>query len=357
MSSPTAEPFGSLPDGRAATVHTLDNGRLRVRITDYGGRMVSIEMPDRGGARTHVLLGFEDAGAYATAGGSFGAILGRCANRIGGGTFTLDGRTYHLATNDRGNTLHGGPAGFGQLLWRVEDAQAGEAPRLVLSHVSPDGDEGFPGTLTVRATYSLDGDTLRLALEASTDQPTVVNLSAHPYFNFAGVERHDILSHEATILASAFLPTDENQIPTGELRPVAGTPFDFRRPLALGARIREADPQLLHGRGYDICFALDGGETDQPRPVASARDPASGRGVEILTTQPGLQLYSGNMLDGTVVGRDGVAFRQSAGFALEAQGFPDAPNHPGFPSAVLRPGRQYRQVIAYRFTVMPGEGR
>ena len=349
--SPQAEPFGSLPDGRAASVHTLDNGRLRVRITDYGARMVSIEMPGRDGGRSHVLLSLPDAAAYASAGGSFGAVLGRCANRIGGGQFELDGRTYRLATNDRGNTLHGGPVGFGEILWNVEEVQDGDAPRLVLSHVSPDGDEGFPGTLTVRASYSLDGDTLRLVLEASTDQPTVVNLSAHPYFNLAGVAHHDILSHEVMIHAAAFLPTDANQIPTGEVQPVAGTPFDFRRPLALGARIREADPQLLHGRGYDICFALDGGETDQPRLAATARDPASGRGVEIVTTQPGLQLYSGNMLNGTVVGRDGVTFRQSAGFAFEAQGFPDAPNHPEFPSPVLRPGMAYRQVIAYRFIV------
>ena len=350
-SSLNAESFGPLPDGQATSVYTLDNGRLRVRITDYGARMVAIEAPDRHGGRSDVLLGLQDAAAYATAGGSFGAVLGRCANRIGGGQFELDGRTYRLATNDRGSTLHGGPGGFGEVLWRVEDTQGGEAPRLVLSHVSPDGDQGFPGTLSTRASYSLDGDTLRLVLEASTDQPTIVNLSAHPYFNFAGVERHDILSHEVTILASAFLPTDEKQIPTGQKRPLAGTPFDFRHALALGARIRESDPQLLIGRGYDFCFALDGGETDQPRLAASARDPLSGRGVEILTTQPGLQLYSGNMLNGTVVGRNGVAFRQSAGFAFEAQGFPDAPNHPEFPSAVLRPGMNYRQVIAYRFTV------
>ncbi|MBV9748734.1 MAG: galactose mutarotase [Acetobacteraceae bacterium] len=350
-----AEPFGSLPDGRDAKVHTLDNGRLRVRITDYGARMVAIEAPDGHGGRSDVLLGLEDAAAYATAGGSFGAVLGRCANRIGGGRFELDGRTYQLATNDRGNTLHGGPVGFGEVLWRIEEAQGAaqseDAPRLVLSHVSPDGEQGFPGTLTARATYELDGDTLRLVLEASTDKPTVVNLSAHAYFNLAGVEHHDILAHEVTIHAAAFLPTDQKQIPTGETRPVAGTPFDFRRPLALGARIREADPQLLIGQGYDICYALDGGGTDQPRLVASARDPVSGRQLDVLTTQPGLQLYSGNQLNGKVVGRGGVAFRQSAGFAFEAQGFPDAPNHPQFPSSVLRPGATYRHVIAYRFTV------
>lgn len=347
---PHAEPFGTLPDGRAATVHTLGNGRLRVRVTDLGARMVAIEVPDGGGGWCDVLLGLEDAAAYATAGGSFGAVLGRCANRIGGARFTLDGRAYQLAANDRGSTLHGGPGGFGLALWRVEEAEGGDSPRLVLSHLSPDGDQGFPGAVEARATYALGDDTLWLTLEATTDRPTVVNLSAHPYFNLAGVARHDVLDHEVEIAAAAFLPTDDRQIPTGELRPVAGTPFDFRRPQALGARIREADPQLLHGRGYDSCFALDGGATERPRFVARARDPLSGRSVEVLTTQPGLQLYSGNSLTGAVVGRGGVAFRQSAGFAFEAQGFPDAPNHPNFPSAVLRPGERYRQVIGYRFT-------
>ncbi len=346
---PNVQAFGSLPDGRPAFAHVLDNGRLRVRITDWGARMVAIEVPDRDKGWAHVLLGLEDAAAYAAAGGSFGAVLGRCANRIGYARFELDGRPYHLSSNDRGSTLHGGPVGFGQVLWRVEEFQGGDAPTLVLSHFSPDGEQGFPGTLQARATYRLVADTLWLTLEASTDRPTVVNLSAHPYFNLAGVARHDVLSHEVMIHADHFVPTNGRQIPTGELRPVHGTPFDFRQPHALGARIRENDPQLLHGRGYDVCFALDGGETNEPRLVASARDPASGREVAILTTQPGLQLYSGNSLDGSVVGRGGVVFRQSAGLAFEAQGFPDAPNHPAFPSAVLRPGSRYRQVIGYRF--------
>ena len=312
--------------------------------------MVSVEMPGRDGAWSHVLLGLEDAGAYATAGGSFGALLGRCANRIAGAQFTLDGRTYHLSANDRGSTLHGGPGGFGLVPWRVVGSEGGDAPSLALEYVSPDGDAGFPGTLTARATYRVEGDTLSLALEATTDQPTVVNLSAHPYFNLAGVEQHDVLGHEVAIHAGRFLPTDARQIPTGELRAVAGTPFDFRRPRALGARIRENDPQLLPGRGYDLCWALDGGGTAEPRLVASARDPLSGRRVEVITTQPGLQLYSGNSLTGAVVGRGGIAYRQSAGLAFEAQGYPDAPNQPNFPSAVLRPGERYRQVIAYRFT-------
>ena len=346
----TVEAFGLLPDGRAASVHVLENERLRVRITDFGARMVAIEVPDRDGRWAHVLLGLEDAAAYASAGGSFGAVLGRCANRIGNARFELDGQVHHLSSNDRGSTLHGGAVGFGQVFWRVEASQGGDTPSMTLSHLSPDGDQGFPGTLHVRAIYRLVADTLWLTLEATTDRPTVVNLSAHPYFNLAGVAHHDVLSHEVAIHADCFLPTDERQIPTGEVRAVVGTPFDFRQPLALGARIRADDPQLLHGRGYDVCFALNGGETDEPRMVASARDLASGRSVAVLTTQPGLQLYSGNSLDGSVVGRGGVAFRQSAGLAFEAQSFPDAPNHPGFPSAVLRPGSRYRQVIGYRFT-------
>ncbi len=349
-SSHDVKPFGSLPDGRAASVHVLDNGRLRVGITDFGARMVAVKAPDRQGKRAHVLLGFDDAAAYATAGGSFGAVLGRCANRIGRARFELDGKVFHLSSNDRGSTLHGGPVGFGQALWQFAEAGGGDTPGVTLSHVSPDGDQGFPGTLDVRARYHLAADTLWLTLEASTDRPTVVNLSAHPYFNLAGVERHDVLSHEVTIHADRFLPTDERQIPTGEVWAVDGTPFDFRQPLAIGARIREDEPQLLHGRGYDVCFDLDGGGTDEPRLVASARDPASGRAVAVLTTQPGLQLYSGNSLDGSVVGRGGVAFRQSAGLAFEAQGFPDAPNRPEFPSVVLRPGEAYRRVIGFRFT-------
>jgi aldose 1-epimerase len=323
---------------------------LRVQITDFGARMVTIEVLDRDGRWHHVLLGLEDASAYAAAGGSFGAVLGRCANRIDDARFELDGRIYHLNKNDRGSTLHGGSGGFGQVLWRMEASQSGDAPDVQFSHVSPDGDQGFPGAVQASATYRLVADTLWLMLEAISDRPTVINLSAHPYFNLADVAHHDVLSHEVTIHADRFLPTDERQIPTGEVRPVQGTPFDFRQPRRLGARIRENDQQLLHGRGYDVCFALAGGEAVEPRLVASVRDPASGRAVAVLTTQPGLQLYSGNSLDGSVVGRGGVSFRQSAGLALEAQGFPDAPNHPKFPSVVLRPEWRYRQVIGYRFS-------
>jgi aldose 1-epimerase len=339
--------FGALPDGTTATLHTLQNDILRVRITDFGARMVSIEAPDRDGVRGHVLLGLEDAGTYATAGGSFGAVLGRCANRIAGARFRLDGQTHSLPANDGANTLHGGPNGFGLRAWTVREAGDTE---LTLDLLSPDGDAGFPGALHVSARYVLRGDTLRLELGARAEAPTVVNLSAHPYFNLGGDARHDVLAHELVIHAARFLPVDKAQVPTGEIRPVDNTPFDFRAPRSFAAGIFDADPQLLPGRGYDHCFMVDG-EPGTLRPAAAVRDPRSGRTLAVRTTQPGLQVYSGNSLNGAVKGRGGVMLRQSSGFALEAQNFPDAPNQPGFPSAVLRPGEVYAEVIEYAFGV------
>jgi aldose 1-epimerase len=334
--------FGSLPDGRTASLFTLSNGRLRVAVTTYGARLVSIETPDRHGRLGHVLLGFDDVAAYDSAGGSFGAFLGRYANRIANGRFAIDGDIFQLAVNENGNTLHGGPIGFSRTFW--DGAIAGDT--LVLTHTSPAGDQGFPGTLTTRAEYRLIDDRLHIELEATTDRPTVINLSSHPYFNLAGVDRHDILHHELAINAETYLPTDSRQIPTGEFRSVANTEFDFRAPHPFNAHIRANDPQLLIARGYDHCFVLQPGDG----PAATVRDPHSGRVLELFTNQPGLQVYSGNSLDGSVVGRNGIALRQSAAFALEAQNFPDAPNKPGFPNAVLRPGEKYDHMIAYRFS-------
>jgi aldose 1-epimerase len=342
--------FGRTPDGETATLYELASPALRVRIADHGGRIVSVEAPDRTGRRGDVVLGFDDIAAYASASGPFGALLGRNANRIADGELTIDGRTFRLSTNDRGSTLHGGVRGFDKVRWTVEAATAEPTPTVTLHYVSPDGDQGFPGEMSVRASYRLDGDTLWLSFAATTTKPTVASLSAHPYFNLAGAEAGDVLDHVVTIVADAFLPTDERQIPTGEIRPVADTPFDFREPAALGARIRRADPQLIHGRGYDHYFVLGDGAVRTPRRVASALHPASGRRLEILTTQPGLQLYTGNKLDGSVAGRGGILYRQSAAFAFEPQGFPDAPHHPNFASTVLRPGDEYRAVIGYRFT-------
>ena len=338
--------FGRTPDGHHAALYTLSNESMRVRITDFGGRIVSIEVPDRSGKHGHVVLGFDDVSEYVSAGGSFGALLGRTANRIGGGAFTLDGHTYRLSKNEEHATLHGGRQGFDKLFWRVEEA--GDT-HLILALVSPDGDQGFPGELSATARYSVEGNTLWLSLEAATSKPTPVSLSAHPYFNLAGVPAVDIFGHEITIAAEAFLPTDRQQIPTGEIRPVDGTVFDLRRPTPIGTRIRRADQQLLFGKGYDHYFVLSEAPGDPLRVAALVFDPQSGRTLEVLTTQPGTQFYTGNNLTGSVAGRGG-AYRQSAGLALEPQGFPDAPNRPEFPSTVLRPGTVYRQVIAYRFT-------
>ena len=342
-----SEPFGQLPDGRAATVFTLENDRLRVRITDFGGRMVSIEAPDRQGNRDHVLLGFHDVAAYSDYGGSFGCLLGRYANRIAGASFTIDGTTYRLAKNDGDATLHGGKVGFNRVFWNVVNAVAEPVPRLVLNHVSPDGDEGFPGEVTVQATYELEVDSLSLRFEARTTKPTFINLSAHPYFNLGGTACPDVLGHEVSIAAETFLPTDREQIPSGEIRPVAGTPFDFRHPGPLGARIRQPDPQLFHGLGYDHCFVLGTAGL-----VCAVRvlEPVSGRVLEIHSDQPGLQVYTGNKLSGAFAGHGGIIYRQSAGLALESQDLPDAPHHPNFPSTILRPGEVFRRLIRYRFT-------
>jgi aldose 1-epimerase len=315
-----------------------------VRITDFGGRMVSIEAPDRNGHRDHVLLGFADVAAYSDYGGSFGCLLGRYANRIAGAAFTLDGQTFSLSKNSGDLTLHGGAVGFNRVFWTAATASADPVPTLILTLVSPDGDQGFPGEVTVQATYRLEADSLSLAFEAQTTRPTVINLSAHPYFNLGGPACGDVLGHEVTIAAESFLPTDAAQLPSGEIRPVAGTPFDFRTPALLDARIRQPDPQLYHGQGYDHCFVLG---TDSP-PVR-VHDPASGRVLEIHTDQPGLQVYTGNKLSGLFAGHGDVVYRQSAGLALEAQDFPDAPHHANFPSTTLRPGEIYRRTIRYRF--------
>ena len=352
----TAELFGRTAAGRAATIYTLENRHLRVRITDYGGRMVSIEAPDRTGRRGDVLLGFDDVAAYVKAEGAFGALLGRNANRIAGGCFSVDGSTYHLPTNEGTSTLHGGPVGFDKVFWKiaVPTEEAGRA--LILTYTSPDGDQGFPGELVVHATYRLDDDSLWLAFHARTTKPTLVSLSAHPYFNLAGAASGDVLNHVMTIASEAFLPTDEKQIPTGELQSVNGTPFDFREPTRLAVRIRGADPQLTYGRGYDQCFVLGDRQAAEPKLAARAFDPASGRVLEVHTTQPGMQLYTGNKLDGSLTGRGGIIYRQSAGFSLEPQGFPDAPNHAAFPSTILRPEDNYSAVIRYRFLVSENGG-
>ena len=345
MSDPFDSIFGHAEGGEPVGLLTLANEHLKVGLTNYGARMLSIEAPDRTGRMDHVLLGFDRAEMILKA-GSFGAVLGRYANRIAGGRFTLDGTAYQLSVNDGANTLHGGKKAFSKCFWTLA---ARDTASVTFTFESPDGDQGFPGALSARATYTLEGNALRLVLEATTMAPTPVNLSAHPYFNLAGAAALDVNDHALEVFASHVLPTDDGQIPTGEIKPVAGTPFDFRTPVMLGTRIRDTDPQMMIARGYDHCFVLDGGE-GALRPAARLSHAASGRVLEVETDRPGLQVYTSNSLNGSLIGHGG-AYRQTAGLALEAQAYPDAPNHPDFPSTILRPGERFTATILHRFTV------
>ena len=351
----TRGPFGSLRDGRSVEKVDLTNRHgMSVTIITLGATIQSLIVPDRNRHRSDVVLGFATPQEYLDHHGYFGATVGRFANRIAHGRFSLEGRAYQLATNDHGNHLHGGDRGFDQAIWHVDSTAGGEQASAVLSYVSPDGEEGYPGTVHVSASFALDEhDALHVDYRATTDKPTIVNISNHSYFNLSSA------SGESTALdlvlqlnASRYTPVDEGLIPTGELQDVAGTPFDFRRPTAVGLRIRDGrDRQLRYGRGYDHNFVLDG-PGGRLRAAARILDPASGRVLEILTTAPGLQLYSGNFLDGTVVGKEGWMYRQGDALVLEPQLFPDAPNHPDFPSAELLPGGTYLNRIVYRFSTV-----
>ncbi|WP_245783272.1 MULTISPECIES: aldose epimerase family protein [Amycolatopsis] len=347
--SVSKEYFGRA-NGVAVYRYTLDSGHgLRVRILSYGGIIQTLEAPDRRGRTANVVLGFPTLADYVAknsppegGGVYFGALIGRYGNRIAKGTFTLDGKTYHVPVNNNGNSLHGGLEGFDNKVWDVATIPGG----LRLSLTSPDGDEGYPGTLRVVVTYTVDSrNRLTIGYEATTDKPTVVNLTNHTYWNLAGESSGDIYDQRLQIAASRYLPTDSTQIPTGQLAPVQGTPFDFRRPTAIGERVAEDDPQLLIGQGYDHNWVLD--QSGSLAVAARASDPGSGRTLTVLTTEPGLQFYSGNFLDGTLVGTGGKTYRQSYGFALETQHFPDSPNHPSFPSTVLRPGQTYRSTTVF----------
>ena len=336
--------LGDGPGGAAIGRLRLAGEHIAVTLTNYGARALAIEAPDRDGRRDHVLLGFDRLDTILKA-GSFNATLGRFANRIGGGRFTLDGRSYQLSVNDGANTLHGGSRAMAKQVWQLAQRDARSAAFTLLS---PDGDQGFPGEMRASSTYTVDGDTLHLALEATVGKPCPVNLSFHPYFNLAGAAALDVNDHTLEVPASRYLPTDAQQIPTGELAPVDGTPFDFRQPVRIGERVRGADPQLLVARGYDHCLVLDG-EAGTMRRAARLHHVGTGRTMEMLTDRDGLQVYTGNSLDGSLVGHGGT-YRMTAGLALEAQAFPDAPNQPAFPSTVLRPGERFQARIAFRFT-------
>ena len=352
MPTVAEQPFGRLPDSTEVRLFTLDNGRgMRATITNYGGIVTSLLVPGPGGDTADVVLGYDSLEGYLRGSPYFGAIVGRYANRIAKARFTLDGRRYTLAANDAGNTLHGGLKGFDKVVWRAAPFSDSTEAGVRLSYVSADGEEGYPGRLDVEVTYALTGaNTLRIDYRARADQPTVLNLSHHGYFNLAGHASGDILGHEIEILADRFTPVDSLLIPTGELRGVSGTPVDFRTPTAIGARIAQEDEQLRFGKGYDHNW-VPNGETGALRLVARVREPRSRRVMEVYTTEPGIQFYSGNFLDGTNVGKGGVPYRHRAGFCLETQHFPDSPNHPDFPSTVLRPGQEMRSTTIYHFSV------
>ncbi|MCW2575991.1 MAG: Aldose 1-epimerase [Modestobacter sp.] len=358
--STTVEAFGTTPNGTSVERWTLTNGEMTVRVLTYGGIVQTLEVPDADGNVQNVVLGFDDLAGYVqhnNPGPHFGALIGRYANRIAGGTFALDGRTYQLPLNDGPNTLHGGPQGFDRQVWKATPVGDGDVAAVQLELVSLDGDQGFPGTLTTTVTYTLEADSsLAIHYEATTDAPTVVNLTNHTYWNLAGEGSGNVYDQQLQIDAGGYTPVDKTLIPTGEIAPVAGTPFDFRKPTAIGERIRENDQQLLFGQGYDHNWALDrtdngarGGSDSQDalEQAAVLHDPRSGRTLTVSTTEPGLQFYSGNFLDGTLVGTGGHIYRQSDGLALETQHFPDSPNEPTFPSTVLRPGEVYDSTTVF----------
>jgi aldose 1-epimerase len=346
--------FDHLPDGAAVIAIRLSNGRgVSATILTYGATLQSLITPDRVGYGADIVLGHDRIAPYLDQPTYIGVTVGRYANRIAGAQFKLDGVVYKLGANDGRNSLHGGRRGFDKYLWGVEacEVDANEA-RVRLGRISPDGEEGYPGTLTASVTYRLtrDGE-LIIDYEATTDKPTICNLTNHALFNLSGVASgKSALDAHLTLYADAFTPVDSDLIPTGELRPVAGSPFDFRKVRAINTGLRDAsDEQIRLGRGYDHNYVLRGGRTAQPKPAARLFDPDSGRGLTILTTEPGLQLYSGNFLDGTLPGKGGLLYRQGDGVALEAQTFPDAPNRLDFPSARLDPGEAYRQTSVHRF--------
>ena len=343
--------FGRTADGEAVELFTLRNAQgMVVRIATYGGTVVSLEVPDREGRSADVVLGFDTLEGYLGAHPHFGGIIGRYGNRIARGRFTLGGVEYVLARNNGENHLHGGIRGFDRMVWKGRDASTGASPAIELSYVSKDGEEGYPGNLATKVTYTLtDKNELRIDYEATTDKATVVNLTNHSYFNLAGQGTGDILGHELTIDAGRFTPVREGLIPTGELRSVEGTPFDYRKPTPIGARIGAADPQIALGKGYDHNFVLDG-KAGVLRRAARVVEPRSGRVMEVLTTEPGVQFYTGNFLDGSVKGKGGKACGRREGFCLETQHFPDSPNQPAFPSTTLEPGGSYQTTTIYRFS-------
>ena len=358
LASETALPtndFGRLADGREARLYTLRNASgFEAKITDFGGIIASLTVPNPYGEPVNVILGLETAPAFEAKAAYFNALIGRYANRIAEGKFTLDGKAYVLTTNsvDGGVPvqLHGGKVGFNRAVWAAELSTRDGLPALILRHVSRDGEEGYPGNVNLEVVYSVSADNaLRIDYTATTDKPTPINLTSHGYFNLKGEGQGDILDHVLTINADRYTPVTPQKIPTGEWAPVAGTPFDFTQPHAIGARIKAAHPQLQMGDGYDHNFILNSGGKKLAL-AATVVEPKSGRMLELFTTEPGVQLFTANHFNGKLSGHSGKPYVQYGGFALETQHFPDSPNQPDFPSTILRPGETYRSTTVYRFT-------
>ena len=356
---PARRIFGRLPspDGASVEEFTLTNAHgIEVRAITYGAIITVIRTPDRSGKLADIVFGFDSLEGYLAQSPYFGAIVGRFANRIAHGQFSLDGVTYHLATNNGPNSLHGGLRGFDKVLWTAEPVQSDSGAGVVFHYLSPNGEEGYPGNVDVRVTYMLTPrDELVVDYTATTDKATPLNLSQHSYWNLHGDGKGDILDHVLTLDASAYTPVDSTLIPTGQIAAVAGTPFDFRSPTAIGARIEQPNKQLRFGKGYDHNWVLDrpaGGGTALVR-AARLVDSTSGRTLEISTSEPGIQFYSGNFLDGTITGKHGVVYGHRAALCLETQHFPDSPNHPNFPSTILRPGETYHSRTVFSFGLLP----
>ena len=338
-------PFGKLPDGSAVDVYTLAGPTLNIRIITFGAHVISVKAPDASGNVADVVLGYDTLDGYLADNKTYmGSIVGRYGNRIGKGKFTLDGHTYQLTTNNNGNTLHGGTDGFDRRNWTGKQIPAG----VEFTLVSKDGDQGFPGTLTAHVRYTLSGDKLRIDYTAASDKPTVVNLTNHTYFNLGG-RGQSILQETLMIDADRYTPVDAGLIPTGQLPPVAGTPFDFRKPMVIGDRINAPDQQLKYGGGYDHNFVLNPPH-NLSTPAAVLTDPGTGRVLKVFTLEPGVQFYSGNSLDGTMKGRNGETYSKNTGLCLETQHYPDSPNQPSFPSTTLKPGREYKTTTIFEFT-------
>ena len=345
--------FGQLPSGEKVDIYTIKNSHgIELRVTNYGGIITSLKVPGKSGAMADVVLGYDSLQHYLEGSPYFGAIIGRYGNRIGKGKFVLNGTEYTLATNNGNNHLHGGIKGFDKVLWQAKPFENSEGVGLVFTYLSKDGEEGYPGNLSCKITYTLGNDnSLKFDYEATTDQLTVCNLTQHSYFNLSGHTSGTINNHQLQINASVFTPVDEGLIPTGELRAVEGTPFDFRAATAIGARVNDENQQLKYALGYDHNWVLDRKTVDDLELAATLHDPASGRYMEVWTREPGLQFYGGNFLDGSNVGKGGHAYQHRTGLCLETQHFPDSPNKSDFPSVMLSPGEVYKTTTIYKFMI------